>query len=267
MLRLDKYLADVGIGTRSEVKKYLKYGLVSVNGSIVKDSSLKVDPKKDKVTYKGEDLLYQEYRYYILNKPAGCVSATKDGLSQTVIEILKNEPTRDLFPVGRLDKDTEGLLLITNDGKLAHNLLSPKKHVDKSYIAFVDKALEEKQLLEFKQGLDIGDETPTLPCEIKLATENRINCAYSIECFELWYLLHFNYYDTGMHRNDYFEKLSQLLKQPYTKNNDNMYNLLKHKTNIAIKNARKLYLKQYTQPLSEQNPVTLVFELVEKLKG
>ena len=102
---------------------------------------------------------------------------------------------------------------------------------------------------------------------INLAAENRINCAYSIECFELWYLLHFNYYDTGMHRNDYFEKLSQLLKQPYTKNSDNMYNLLKDKTNIAIKNARKLYLKQYTQPLSEQNPVTLVFELVEKLKG
>ena len=88
-----------------------------------------------------------------------------------------------------------------------------------------------------------------------------------MECFELWYLLHFNYYDTGMHRTDYFEKLSQLLKQPYTKNSDNMYNHLKDKTNIAIKNARKLYLKQYTQPLSEQNPVTLVFELVEKLKG
>ena len=185
MLRLDKYLADVGIGTRSEVKKYLKYGLVSVNGSIVKDSSLKVDPKKDKVTYKGEDLLYQEYRYYILNKPAGCVSATKDGLSQTVIEILKNEPTRDLFPVGRLDKDTEGLLLITNDGKLAHNLLSPKKHVDKSYIAFVDKALEEKQLLEFKQGLDIGDETPTLPCEIKLATENEIISSLNNASFKI----------------------------------------------------------------------------------
>lgn len=102
---------------------------------------------------------------------------------------------------------------------------------------------------------------------IKLAAENRIKCAYSIECFELWYLLHFNYYDTGMHRTDYFDKLSQLLKEPYAKNSENMYELLKRKTNTAIKNASKLYLKQCKQPLAKQNPVTLVFELVEKLKG
>ena len=102
---------------------------------------------------------------------------------------------------------------------------------------------------------------------IKFAVENRIKCAYSIECFELWYLLHFNYYNAGMHRNNYFEKLSQLLKAPYTKNKEDMYELLKNKTNIAIKNARKLYIQQCTQPLSKQNPITLVFKLVEKLKG
>ena len=175
MLRLDKYLADVGIGTRSEVKKLLKQGLISVNNKLIKDSSIKVDPENDIVTFEGKKLIYQKYHYYMLNKPAGCVSATKDGLSQTVIDFLKNEPTRDLFPVGRLDKDTEGLLLITNDGILAHNLLSPKKHVNKTYIAFVDKSLNEKEILEFKSGLDIGDESPTLPAEIRLASEEEKN--------------------------------------------------------------------------------------------
>ncbi|MBQ3643486.1 MAG: rRNA pseudouridine synthase [Candidatus Riflebacteria bacterium] len=174
LLRLDKFLADVGVGTRSEVKKLLKQGLVTINGQTVRDSSTKVNPETDKVTFKGQELLYQEFRYYMLNKPAGCVSATKDGLSQTVIEFLKGEPTRDLFPVGRLDKDTEGLLLITNDGMLAHNLLSPKKHVDKTYIAYVNKPLDDEQLGLFKTGLDIGDETPTLPAEIDEASEQDI---------------------------------------------------------------------------------------------
>jgi 16S rRNA pseudouridine516 synthase len=174
LLRLDKFLADVGVGTRSEVKKLLKQGLVAINGQTVRDSSIKVNQETDKVTFKGQELLYQEFRYYMLNKPAGCVSATKDGLSPTVIEFLKNEPTRDLFPVGRLDKDTEGLLLITNDGMLAHNLLSPKKHVDKTYIAYVNKPLDDEQLGLFKTGLDIGDETPTLPAEIYEASEQDI---------------------------------------------------------------------------------------------
>ena len=175
LLRLDKYLADVGIGSRSEVKKFLKQGLVSVNGQTAKDSSIKVNPETDKVSYKGQELTYQEFRYYMLNKPAGCVSATKDGLSPTVIEFLKDEPTRDLFPVGRLDKDTEGLLLITNDGMLAHNLLSPKKHVDKTYIAFVDRLLSQEEIKLFRSGLDIGDETPTLPAEIYEASEKQIS--------------------------------------------------------------------------------------------
>ena len=175
LLRLDKYLADVGIGTRSEVKKLLKQGLVSINGQTVRDPSAKVNPESDKVVYDGHELTYQEFRYYMLNKPAGCVSATKDGLSPTVIEFLKGEPTRDLFPVGRLDKDTEGFLLITNDGMLAHNLLSPKKHVDKTYIAYVDKALTDEEISLFKSGLDIGDETPTLPAQIYKASDQEIS--------------------------------------------------------------------------------------------
>lgn len=175
MIRLDKYLADVGIGTRSEVKKLLKYGFVSVNNKVEKDGSTKVNQDTDKVSFKEKVLSYQKFRYYMLNKPTGCVSATKDGLSQTVIEFLKDEPTRDLFPVGRLDKDTEGLLLITNDGVLAHNLLSPKKHVNKEYIVFVDKTLTDKQTEEFRKGIDIGDETPTLPTEICVATNDEID--------------------------------------------------------------------------------------------
>lgn len=168
MLRLDKYLADMGICTRSEAKKLLKCSFVAVNGKTEKDPSTKVDPKKDSVTFKGEKISYQKYFYYMLNKPAGCVSATRDGLSETVIEFLKGEPTRDLFPVGRLDKDTEGFLLITNDGMLAHNLLSPKKHVNKTYFAFVDKPLSDSEIESFKTGLDIGDETPTLPAGLEV---------------------------------------------------------------------------------------------------
>ena len=179
LLRLDKYLADVGIGSRSEVKKLLKYGLIKVNGKTEKDGSSKVDPDSDKVSFKDKELHYQKFHYYMLNKPTGCVSATKDGLSQTVIEFLKGEPTKDLFPVGRLDKDTEGLLLITNDGILAHNLLSPKKHVNKSYIAFVDKSLTDEQILEFKSSVDIGDESPTLPAEIYVASDNEKSNALS----------------------------------------------------------------------------------------
>lgn len=167
MLRLDKFLADMGVGTRSEVKKLLKYGFITINGQKAKDPAEKVDPEKDKITFKNQEITYQKYFYYMLNKPAGCVSATRDGLSETVIEFLKNEPTRDLFPVGRLDKDTEGFLLITNDGMLAHNLLSPKKHVDKTYYAFVDHELTSDEIQQFSKGIDIGDETPTLPAGLE----------------------------------------------------------------------------------------------------
>ena len=107
----------------------------------------------------------------MLNKPAGCVSATRDGLSSTVLDLLEGEVTRGLFPVGRLDKDTEGFLLITNDGQLGHNLLSPKKHVDKTYLAVTDKTLTDEQMEEFRTGLDIGDDDPTMPAEIRLEEE------------------------------------------------------------------------------------------------
>ena len=167
-MRLDRLLSECGLGTRSEVKTYIKKGRVTVNGAAVKDNGLKVDLSDDVVTLNGRQVVYEKFRYFMLNKPQGCVSATRDGLSSTVLDLLEGEITRDLFPVGRLDKDTEGFLLITNDGRLGHELLSPRKHVDKHYIACVSKPLTPDQLAEFREGVDIGDEEPTMSAGIRL---------------------------------------------------------------------------------------------------
>ncbi len=149
MLRLDKYLADMGVGTRQEVKQKVRKGMVTVDGEKVKSPDLKVDPDTQEVCVNGEVISYVTYEYYMLNKPAGVVSATEDRKEKTVIDCIESKKRKDLFPVGRLDKDTEGLLLITNDGALAHRLLSPKKHVDKVYYAKIDGWVTE----ETKQNL------------------------------------------------------------------------------------------------------------------
>ena len=133
MIRLDKFLADMSLGTRSEVKKEIKKGSVQVNGTTVKNPECKIDTGKDLVSVKGRQVSYARLEYYMLNKPAGVVSATEDKRDKTVVNLITEKKRKDLFPVGRLDKDTEGLLLITNDGALAHELLSPRKHVDKTY--------------------------------------------------------------------------------------------------------------------------------------
>ena len=169
-MRLDKFLAECGIGTRSEVKSIIKKGRVTVNGVPVNDGGYKVRTGgTDVVMLDGRKLEYEQFRYYMLNKPQGCVSATRDGLSTTVLEYLDGERTDDLFPVGRLDKDTVGFLLLTNDGQLGHELTSPKKHVDKTYLALVDKELSGEDMEVFSKGLDIGDDKPTLPAVIKPA--------------------------------------------------------------------------------------------------
>ena len=139
--RLDKYLADMSVGTRSEVKNLIKKGLVTVNGEVIRKPEYKVDIEKDDLVCRGEPVVYQTLVYYILNKPAGVISATNDPKQQTVLDLITDKSRKDLFPVGRLDKDTEGLLLITNDGDLAHQLLSPKKHVDKVYRARIERYL------------------------------------------------------------------------------------------------------------------------------
>ena len=138
-MRLDKFLADMGLGSRKEVKGLIKKGTIEVNGQVVKSDKAQVNEFEDTVTYLGEIIAYQKDFYYILHKPAGVISATQDNHDQTVIDLLEDQDYReDLFPVGRLDKDTEGLLILTNDGVFAHQLLSPKKHVEKEYLAEVN---------------------------------------------------------------------------------------------------------------------------------
>lgn len=167
-IRLDKFLTQVIGITRSEAKQYLKKGRIQVNGIRTQKPELKIDPEKTIVTVDGKQYQYEEYVYLMLNKPKGVVSATEDVREKTVLQLIK-EPKRGLFPVGRLDKDTEGLLLLTNDGALAHALLSPKKHVDKCYYAVLDQEVGEQEQKQFAQGLDIGEEKKTLPAKLIIA--------------------------------------------------------------------------------------------------
>ncbi len=171
MIRLDKYLADMGTGTRQEVKKYIRKGLVRVNQETVRTPEMKICEEKDEVFLEGQRIAYASCEYYMLNKPAGVVSATEDKRETTVIDLIRDKKRKDLFPVGRLDKDTEGLLLITNDGQLAHRLLSPKRHVDKTYYAKVSGCVTREDVLLFARGLDIGTderEERTMPGKLEI---------------------------------------------------------------------------------------------------
>ena len=170
-MRLDKFLCDMQLGTRNQVKEYIRKGTVSVNDMIIKKPDFKLDEKKDAVAYLGKLLVYQSTYYYMLHKPAGVVTATSDKQDKTVMDLLKDAAGRDLFPVGRLDKDTEGLLLITNDGELAHNLLSPRKHVAKTYYAECSGSINEEKIKILETGVDIGDDAPTLPAKVELLTQ------------------------------------------------------------------------------------------------
>lgn len=168
VLRLDRFLAEMGEGTRSEVKNYIRKGRVTVNGNIIKSSEYRIETDNDTICLDTRRIGYVEYEYYMLNKPQGVLSATEDKKSSTVIDLIDSKVRKDLFPVGRLDKDTEGLLLITNDGMLAHNLLSPKKHVDKVYYADIDGRVEEKHIDEFKTGITLEDGTLTRPAVLEI---------------------------------------------------------------------------------------------------
>jgi len=163
-MRLDKLLANMGYGSRKEVKQLLKQKAVTVDGDYVKDAALHVDPEKQIVSVFGERVVYTEFVYFIMNKPPGVISATEDLRDETVIDLL--EPLHQHFqpfPVGRLDKDTEGLLLLTNDGQLAHNLLSPKKHVPKVYYAKIEGVVTEEDAEKFANGVELDDGYVTKP--------------------------------------------------------------------------------------------------------
>lgn len=170
-MRLDQFLVKTDICSRSEAKKLIRSGRVCVGKMTVSDPAFHVDELKDEISFDGQMIAYEKYSYYMLNKPQGYLSATEDGTCSTVLDLLEGVNIKDMFPVGRLDKDTEGLLLITNDGKLAHELLSPKKHVDKRYYVEVDKRLKADELDIFAKGVDIGDEKPTLGAMIKESVE------------------------------------------------------------------------------------------------
>lgn len=157
-MRLDKYLAHAGLGTRKEVKELIRKSRVSVNGVVVKKDDLKIDETHDEVYVDDELISFDTLVYYMLNKPAGVVSATMDDMHKTVLECFDCMLPRDTFPVGRLDLDTEGLLLISNDGKLAHQLLSPKKHVDKTYYVQTDLPITDDMLKGLSQVIELKDE-------------------------------------------------------------------------------------------------------------
>ncbi len=175
-MRLDKFLSECGICSRSESKIFIKKGMITVNGKKAAKGEEKIDPDNDEIMFKGQKITYSKFEYYMLNKPAGVVSATEDKNDKTVIDLVPKPHAKDIFPVGRLDKDTEGLLIITNDGETAHRLLSPKKHVDKTYFVRTsggEIGTEEVEKLE--NGVDIGEEKLTLPAEIEMLKNGEIS--------------------------------------------------------------------------------------------
>lgn len=178
-MRIDKLLCEMNIGSRSQVKELLKKGLVTVNGKVIKKADMDVNERADVIICKGRRYIYQPFVYYMMNKPAGVLSATRDSHERTVLDLLSEElkkqnqgdltgiPIKDIFPVGRLDKDTVGLLLLTNDGDMAHRLLSPKKHVDKKYYVKTDCPVDEAAADLFAEGIHIGEEQITKPAVLE----------------------------------------------------------------------------------------------------
>ena len=169
MIRLDKFLSQMNIGTRSEVKNAVRKGKVTVNGEICKNADQKIDEYNDIICFQNQKVCYEKFVYYMLNKPAGVVSATSDNRDRTVLDLLKDDDTvSDIFPVGRLDKDTEGLLILTNDGEMAHNLLSPKKHIDKTYRVITKENITKEQWTLLEHGVDIGENIVTMPARVEV---------------------------------------------------------------------------------------------------
>lgn len=166
MIRLDRFLTEMGCGTRSQVKAFIRKGRVRVDEAVIKQPECKVDPVQTMVSLDGKQITYSAFEYYMLNKPAGVVSATEDKKYETVVSLITERLRQDLFPVGRLDLDTEGLLLITNDGALAHQLLSPKHHVDKVYYAELSAEIPADAVQRFAEGIALEEDFVTLPAKL-----------------------------------------------------------------------------------------------------
>lgn len=172
-MRIDKFLVENNICSRSEAKEYIKKGFVKVNGIIVKDNGFHIDESKDSVSFKDKLIEYSKFSYFMLNKPSGYVSATFDNNDPTVLDLLKNEAAKGLFPVGRLDKDTTGLLIITNDGELGHFLTSPRKNIEKEYLVSIEHSLSEDDIMNIESGVSEGGDD-FKPAKVKIIDENNI---------------------------------------------------------------------------------------------
>ena len=168
-MRVDKLLSNVGVASRAELKKYCKQGLISVNGKVINNPGVQVDSEIDDVRFNGEKIVYREFVYIMLNKPDGYISATYDKYDPIVLDLIdQSYLVFEPFPVGRLDKDTEGLLVLTNDGQLAHRVLSPKKHVPKTYYAKIQGKVTEEDILAFEKGVILDDGYETMPSQLKI---------------------------------------------------------------------------------------------------
>lgn len=174
-MRLDKFLSTHGFGTRKEVKLLVKRGAVKINDILVKKADIKLVPDKDTVTVYDEAVTYEPFVYIMLNKPAGYISSTKDYKDETVLELIDGFDHYDLHPVGRLDKDTEGLLILTNDGQFSHDVLSPKKHVNKTYYARVEGYVTDETVALFKAGVTLDDGYEAMPAELQIVSAGDIS--------------------------------------------------------------------------------------------
>ena len=173
-MRLDKFLVACAVGSRTEVKNLLKAGRVTVNGKKEKSAKLQINEEKDEIRFDGQVLEYEEFVYYMMNKPQGVISATEDTKHRTVLDLLDDlARTKEVFPVGRLDIDTHGLLLLTNDGKLAHALLSPKRHVEKTYLAQVEGIMTQEDVETFAKGIPLKDFT-CQPAKLEIVSVNLV---------------------------------------------------------------------------------------------
>ena len=175
-MRVDKLLSNVGVASRAELKKYCKQGLISVNGKVINNPGVQVDSESDDIRFNGEKIVYREFVYIMLNKPDGYISATFDKYDPIVLDLIdQSYLVFEPFPVGRLDKDTEGLLVLTNDGQLAHRVLSPKKHVPKTYYAKIQGKVTEEDILAFEKGVILDDGYETMPSQLKILKSDEMS--------------------------------------------------------------------------------------------
>ncbi|WP_026895964.1 pseudouridine synthase [Clostridiisalibacter paucivorans] len=174
--RIDKILSNIGYGSRKDVKNLIKKGMVSIDGNIVKDSGMKVDPYETKIYVRDKLVRYRKYIYIMMNKPEGYVSSTDDPINNTVVDLLDDEyKIFDPFPVGRLDKDTVGLLILSNDGKLAHRVLAPKNHISKTYFAKIQGKIDDEDITRFKEGILLDDGYKTMSSKLDVLKNGDIS--------------------------------------------------------------------------------------------